>query len=103
MMPGLDKPEYVVVLMPENQSLDYVRGSFKAVESNLDGRQGSDRQTAKLAEFQGPLNAGDLQIFCGTTSAARAAKIQGFVKVISINAGTLPVSSSRGTGTEEAS
>ena len=97
MPPGLDALKHIVVLMMENRSFDHKLGSLKAVNSLIDGvdgtqwnpdTQGNQVHVQPLAEFQSQLDpdpdhhfpAVDLQIFGGDQSAGRVANMQGFVK-----------------------
>jgi phospholipase C len=97
MPPGLDALKHIVVLMMENRSFDHMLGSLKAVNSQIDGVDGTqsnpDTQGNKvfvqpLAEFQSQLDpdpdhhfpAVDLQIFGGDQSPNRVPNMQGFIK-----------------------
>jgi phospholipase C len=95
--PGLDALRHLVVLMMENRSFDHMLGALTAVDSRIDGLDGTQTNpdttgalvpVQPLAEFQGQLDPDpdhhfpgvDLQIFNGETAPNRVATMQGFVK-----------------------
>src|ERR1051325_10673383 len=94
---GVEQLKHVVVLMMENRSFDHMLGGLKAIDSRIDGLDGSQfnldtnnkpARVAPLAEFQGQLDPDpdhhfpgvDMQLFDGDSSPQRVATMQGFVK-----------------------
>jgi phospholipase C len=97
MPPGLDALKHIVVLMMENRSFDHMLGSLKAVNSEIDGldgtqsnpdTQGNQVFVQPLAEYQSQLDpdpdhhfpAVDLQLFNGDQNRDDVPSMQGFVK-----------------------
>jgi len=97
MPPGLDALKHIVVLMMENRSFDHMLGSLKAVNSEIDGldgtqsnpdTQGNQVFVRPLAEYQSQLDpdpdhhfpAVDLQLFNGDQNRDDVPSMQGFIK-----------------------